>query len=50
MDFDKFLAKFYEAIDLIRCLLSKLLTDEKTFKGFSIFSSGSHFVRQSGIV
>ena len=33
-----------------RCLLSKLLTDEKTFKGFSIFSSGGHLVQSSRTV
>ena len=33
-----------------RCLLSKLLTDEKTFKGFSIFRSGGYLVHLSRMV
>ena len=33
-----------------RLLLSKLLTDKKTFKGFSIFSSGSHLIHPSRMV
>ena len=27
-----------------------LVKEEKSFKGFSIFSSGGHFIQQSGIV
>ena len=33
-----------------RCLLNKLLTDEKTFKGFSIFRSGGYLVHLSRMV
>ena len=39
-----------KSVHWFRSILSKLLTDEKTFKGFSIFSSGGHLVHLSGKV